>query len=910
MNKGLTAATCVSYQRPAFIWISDGLLADTFARFCHQKRHGSNVPGPLEAQRRTSRRKNASLAYVAHSAPQVDPALIFTRSQNIDWWHTPTKCEKPGAPVPHLQAWLLQTTGSTEGLSEPLNDGPPIPRLRRDDQDELSQCRSLAEVHEWLARQDTMLLENVELGQSIWRHILQTPFSGEEIAEYISDPSFHPTGTSYIVQLLPTLLSHTWSVGDWRLVRDSTARAAELGLVNLEDLRTILDTLCTSGTIALRSTEGDLVETRREKLYLIYDILRSLRGSKILQLSELGSSFLSELFSKLGKLDTSGLRRALTPILWDLVPWGRASDAAVFSQIVVRYLRDAGRNAHKQASDSSAAILLKEAPLPFLRMLFLHTTENLIKLARDKPTNAYKHLFRRWIDLLADLGFSGENAQPTRNEWAIYQRHNIDFTRDQRKLIFAWTALHLTQHSRNSPHLQVQLRGHHLFGRTMNSVFFDQGFSKVQFYGEAQSTLKSLALPNKSVLLDELELLTSVLGAPESSNSSECQVGESLPYDLALVLEDRVYKHKRRRLHFNGALEELGECLNHDLAGFCSMSRRLIHKNDASFDIITRLLECNGPLKAALSRSFRQDQAGERGSRNSNAFLPVPESGCTQTMLVPSQALALVNHLAISFATAPVARPRRALRRVYWCYRFLHRYGAPIQADVTKALWHAGVARIGEFGYGDFGTAKSLLKWIIWQVRLVEGDDVAAQLLWSRSYRSERRAEVTALAEPTGQAQANSGMTSDVRRALNEVDRPHLSASRFDAGCIRGLPSANAEHSPVHQQPRQESGTRADTCTGLEGKVQLQLTGGGDALEKISGVELASHANVMEVDASTTAITTNPVTERRMRDLMVLRKIRHVKMTDMVAKPFWYTKQERRMDWERRATAAQMQKVI
>lgn len=93
MNKGLTAASCVSHQRQSFLWISDGLLADTFARFCHQKRHGSNVPGPLEAQRRTSRRKNTSFAYTSQGAPAIDPALVFTRSQNIDWWHTPTDCE-------------------------------------------------------------------------------------------------------------------------------------------------------------------------------------------------------------------------------------------------------------------------------------------------------------------------------------------------------------------------------------------------------------------------------------------------------------------------------------------------------------------------------------------------------------------------------------------------------------------------------------------------------------------------------------------------------------------------------------------------------------------------------------------------------------------------------------------------
>ncbi|KIW45198.1 uncharacterized protein PV06_03600 [Exophiala oligosperma] len=891
MNKGLTAASCVSHQRQSFLWISDGLLADTFARFCHQKRHGSNVPGPLEAQRRTSRRKNTSFAYTSQGAPAIDPALVFTRSQNIDWWHTPTDCElaKVPAPTPHLSAWLFPNRESFPDPSDTSHDGPSVPQLQCDTQDELSQCRDLFEVQEWMARQDVRLHDNTEVGNSIWKHILQTPFSAEEIAEYISDPSFHPPGTSYIAQLLPTLLSRTWGVRDWRLVRDSTARSVELGLIGLYDLKTILKTLYTSETISFRRTGGILVETKRETIYLTHDILQAIGRSKVLQLSELGTSFLSRLFSTLLKFDTPGLRSPLAPILWDLVPWGRANNAAMFSHFVVRHLRDCGRNAHEQASQSSTAVLLKKASPALLRMLLLHTTENLVKLARDQPTNTYKHLFRRWIDILASLGYAGENSQPTRSDWVIYRSHDRSLTQHQREMICAWTAFHLTQHTRRSPSIQAQLRGHHLFGKTIKSVLLDQGLKKVHFYGRAQSALGGLALPNKSVLLNELELVTSMPVAPRS-NHSESQVEDSLPYDLSLVLEDRVYRHKRQRLRFNGALEELGECLNHDLTDFCSMSRRLIHKNDTSFDIITRLLDCNSPLKAALSTSIRQSQAGQQGSQKKGA-LTLTESERSQNMLDPAQALALVNHLAISFATAPVARPRRALRRVYWCYRFLHRYGAPIEPDITKALWHAGVTRIGEGGYGEFGTAKSFLKWILWQVNLVEGKDVAAQLLWSRSYRLERRAEMIALAGlPGHQCLTNGDMiTEGVQHPPNQYECNPLSASRLDAGCLALLSSANTEHDPVLQDSSQEDNPETDTDTGLDHEAQ-HCNGG--LLERVSTTD---SDGVKEVDPSTTAIT-----EKRMHDLMVLQRIRHVKLSDVLAQPFWYTKSERRMDWERR----------
>src|ERR1700753_1744609 len=53
-------------QNEDFIWIPESLLSDTTSRFFRlegpcssQKRHGSNVPGPLEARRRLAKRRMA-----------------------------------------------------------------------------------------------------------------------------------------------------------------------------------------------------------------------------------------------------------------------------------------------------------------------------------------------------------------------------------------------------------------------------------------------------------------------------------------------------------------------------------------------------------------------------------------------------------------------------------------------------------------------------------------------------------------------------------------------------------------------------------------------------------------------------------------------------------------------------------
>lgn len=67
-------------------WVSDDLLAATFRRFAHgQRRHGSCVPGPLEARRRLARRRNTALAGMG--PPVEDIACLFGRNgrEHMKW---------------------------------------------------------------------------------------------------------------------------------------------------------------------------------------------------------------------------------------------------------------------------------------------------------------------------------------------------------------------------------------------------------------------------------------------------------------------------------------------------------------------------------------------------------------------------------------------------------------------------------------------------------------------------------------------------------------------------------------------------------------------------------------------------------------------------------------------------------
>lgn len=73
------------------LWISDDLLAATFRRFANgQRRHGSCVPGPLEARRRLAKRRNTALAGIGGN-PAEDISCLFGRygREHMKWTDHP-----------------------------------------------------------------------------------------------------------------------------------------------------------------------------------------------------------------------------------------------------------------------------------------------------------------------------------------------------------------------------------------------------------------------------------------------------------------------------------------------------------------------------------------------------------------------------------------------------------------------------------------------------------------------------------------------------------------------------------------------------------------------------------------------------------------------------------------------------
>jgi hypothetical protein len=146
------------------IWISDELLAEAFNRYVRvshtTKRHGSNVPGPLEARRRaTKRRMGMAVAGAAMGPPGGDFGALFGAGagqlsiQNSWSWTAPgTQSSDPPAPSSkplNIWSWGAESPEQRsryEKLLEIPKTGGHLVVASRDEFDRLLEKREKIET--------------------------------------------------------------------------------------------------------------------------------------------------------------------------------------------------------------------------------------------------------------------------------------------------------------------------------------------------------------------------------------------------------------------------------------------------------------------------------------------------------------------------------------------------------------------------------------------------------------------------------------------------------------------------------------------------------------------------------------------------------------------------------------------
>ena len=596
----------------------------------------------------------------------------------------------------------------------------------------LSHCDTLDEVKAWVKEEGRNLREDAYIATAVFDNILkknQTNLRMYKISEYICDPTFHPPGTSFISHLVRYIIPRSWDVSDWKLLRTAVGSATELGLVSVEDVQKILGKVITVQKLRLRNVDGPIKNGRdRARLYMACGILESLERSTVLQITDLDPTLLCKLFSRFADRPELDFCKKM---LWRLLPWASKHHIDLVRRLVLRHLQQAHRRDFDDAAvGQELAERLARANPDFLHLILANTTEGLLAFTRRSNTLSYRFMWHHWCGVLAVLGSSSFGVSLSTHSWDSLQSSHSTLPPDQRLLTFLWTAFAMGQSQRTSVDLSDKVHFLDGFERLVSTLpAFSQDLSEA-----AIGRFSNLALPRKDVLFRYLPRLLKSAAIVDTMPATEEGVSSSI-----------IDKHIRN-VHIEYS-EEVGQFLQsppYDLAAFKILSRRMIKKSTASFGILCHLLENHTELKIALQMPQKpnqltaESQVGlQRRYKASSVDLSAPldakgtttlQSDCSITdsssstkadkashaglstltnierrlspdsepsipyhsSLTKERVIDLINHLAMAFATSPVATPRAALRRVYWCYLFLCRYGSTNSAGndtSTMARW-------------------------------------------------------------------------------------------------------------------------------------------------------------------------------------------------------------------------------
>lgn len=296
------------------VWVTDDALSDAFNRFLKfsngAKRYGSNVPGPLEAQKRLAKRRMMGLARVG-AAPPVDPAALFgiggPKMGKVFWQPPSNQHEAVRGSDQHKEdgtqrqedSWLDRMFGGTASSRTEVTYPPPVGTVTvhlsaEDGGDQL--------VHEWRtlharfrnANVEAMGilvkeaidngLDNAEVCKKAFGYIIRKKhISWEAIMDFMLDPTLNVAESRHATHLLSKLSKRMLSLQEFTAAKKLIEACLRLGLVAEDEFSDLISAAfkcvenVTESTIGIDKTVGS--EDSAESL--IHTIWRGFNACRI-----------------------------------------------------------------------------------------------------------------------------------------------------------------------------------------------------------------------------------------------------------------------------------------------------------------------------------------------------------------------------------------------------------------------------------------------------------------------------------------------------------------------------------------------------------------------------------------------------------------------------------------------------
>jgi hypothetical protein len=764
------------------IWISDDTLAAAYRRFANTclvnhthtntRRHGSNVPGPLEARRRLARRRMAGLSMPNPSLGLIPDFGALFGSGGVDMtslWAPPSTTQSRAPSPPHHTPPAATTPRSLPTLIDSYNSrtAPPPPEPLHDQKPSLDEytislasCRTL----DSLARAHAAMHSDSSVSLNFSKAALRTLLKQ-------STPD-------QILAFLQSDLNH-------ELAHNSRAYLNHLFATDVRSqlLRDLFCLVCDK--IAL-STMLD-----EELSHILTDMAKEAAGIDQRLLLELNTMLHQSLVQAYApspppmRLRTQLLKNMLflppSPDVLELMAALVSFSSRSGSQVMIKYLKQAILSRTERLGPSDQLMpILSVIPDEHFDFMVFSATEKFVKSLCDLQITHVDRaerlvcwlddlcLFRpsildpdsSWASLLypflaskftiAELGAHLRALHPA--DAAIIVLHNwikptileVPEIPDSDTLDITSGTTPATVH-----HLPLQHSPtvHSRHGSKVKDPLQTYGVGYTMSRSTAQSSTPRANFPTRQDVFDRIASTLRESCKPDQKGVYPSRGGAWVQL-FRLLSENGI--------DYTGWLSDLFQVLKHHKSPvwtyhfFAQLTKNNVHipyavavdimrhfidmkKTQWALDVFNRsqstqwlsnipeLLFALIDSRAVKSTEAIFDLLNRPDYANS---LPVNLRLTAQNSL-SKERIQLVHHAAYAIAKSPLLSSRMAFRQVCDCLNYLRDRDAPLSSLMSRALVHAGVTRPLRDG-SWLSTEK--FQWILSFVRRLEGDEVADSL--------------------------------------------------------------------------------------------------------------------------------------------------------------------------------------
>ncbi|CAP80653.1 hypothetical protein EN45_093920 [Penicillium chrysogenum] len=714
-------------------WISDDLLAATFRRFANgQRRHGSCVPGPLEARRRLAKRRNTALASLG-GGPAEDIACLFGRNgrEHMKWTDHPWQrapFETQSLADPFLSPPELPFSFSDQNPepgpepTEFYTTHPPLLYPANANQATREQMLEaflngknwgIEDARDFTRRLRIDLHREPRYSRQIFERLLarSDPDLTEAIA-FLDDPFLNTRGSGNYAAAVEIFVRTKTKRGKRTAVLNAINRALELGLISTDEICLIITAL-PNIIVERNKTLGSWDHKALLKHYRA--MWKAIGSCNILGYHDLDSKIVDAWLGEL--LRTRSFRFAEELII-------ETHDADSRSQwpsaLVQAWLET-------MEGDS-------ETSLPFPDKIFsqldvnsaadcvIRVTEALASSSADRVSR--NQLLERWRDCLSNAEVISTVAKSQ-----VWFDLPLPFVQTQTKHA---PLSHSTQH-------QIILRLWLLrtLGRSTGPMYNQSAratdrpiYSLLNLYETVTQDTRGTFFPNFMRELHHLDLPYNSLlllaltkkGKTSITKTTRRTLEQLETSQLSLAevwTNPSIYKGIQRLFHTT--FDQMFHRMNLTNPDTVEEILGVVRSGDSkNIWPILRLLNNNTPFKVSLHKAWQPIPNPDE--KVLVRYHPGPRnSRCPD----PHAAVNLINQLAVALSCCKHLTPCQSFHMVHWLYVYLRRHGGPVDPEFVRALYHAGVVRYRRDGRRISPTQ---YEYILWIVGKFESSEVVEEL--------------------------------------------------------------------------------------------------------------------------------------------------------------------------------------